>query len=86
MAGRPPKAGHVRDTFLVAIESARNLVEAVSGLAAIHPNVAGTDRCHFGGGRSHRAETQTTFFCFFSAPATSKRSRAWSYEPRPSHN
>lgn len=41
MAGRPPKVGHIRDSFLAASQSAKDLVEAVSGLAAIHPNTAG---------------------------------------------
>lgn len=40
MAGRPPKVGHVRDAFLAASTSARELVEAVSALAAIHPHTA----------------------------------------------
>src|SRR5690606_1322906 len=38
MPGRPPKTAHVRDTFLAASESARDLVKAVSGLSGINPN------------------------------------------------
>lgn len=41
MAGRPPQVGHVRDRFFSATLSAKNLVEAASGLAAIHPNTDG---------------------------------------------
>ena len=42
MAGRPPRVGHVRNTFLTATDSAKSLFEALEGLAAIHPNAAGS--------------------------------------------
>lgn len=38
MAGRPPQIVHVRDTFLAASKSARDLVKAVSGLSGINPH------------------------------------------------
>lgn len=41
MPGRAPKVGHVRDSFLAASVSAKDLVVAVSQLAAIHPNTQG---------------------------------------------
>ena len=42
MRGRPPKVGHIRDTFLAASASAKELVEAVSTLASINPHVPGS--------------------------------------------
>ncbi len=41
MAGRTPKVGHIRDIFLAASKSAKDLVSAVSDLSSIHPNAAG---------------------------------------------
>lgn len=41
MAGRPPKVGHVRDTFLKETRSARDLVISVQQVATINPAVRG---------------------------------------------
>ncbi|WP_458071423.1 hypothetical protein [Rhodanobacter sp. BL-MT-08] len=38
MPGRPPKAAHVRDTFLAASSSASDLVKTISGLSGVNPN------------------------------------------------
>ena len=41
MAGRPPTVGHVLRSFLAASRSARDIVSAVSEVAAINPNTTG---------------------------------------------
>lgn len=41
MAGSLPKVGHIRESFVAATQSAEALVEAVSGMAAIHPQAEG---------------------------------------------
>lgn len=38
MPGRPPKTAHVRESFLAASSSSRELVKAISGLSGINPS------------------------------------------------